>query len=176
MKYIGIAYSVAALAVAGVTTALQTYPALWMIDLLTGSDNKFPIVLSFLLTSILLLIPLVAIILVMRLFSGKANNQVPENLQGKTGIMVYRAKALQDGLYANAVMINGNKMGGVTNGKRTFIELVPGDYKVFIKSGGKTSPVVDIELKHNAVVYLKTGYREDGLKAHLLLERDDDQS
>ncbi|MBI3136280.1 MAG: hypothetical protein HYZ14_16515 [Bacteroidetes bacterium] len=172
LKKILLVYVIAALIVSVATTLMQVQPALFFIELLTGSDNKFPVSATILLTMLALLLPALIVALIPRLFNTKQRNLVPD-LTGKTGILVRRERALSNAVYTDAVMVNGEKKSAVSNGKSTFAELPSGSYKVFIKGATTGSPVMDITLAAGQVLKLKTGYAIDGLKTKQYLETDD---
>jgi hypothetical protein len=171
LKKLSIVYVIAALAVAMITTFMQVQPALFFIDLLTGDDNMFPIKASILITFLALLIPWLPVVLIIRSFSGKNKNFMPE-LSGKTGIIVSRESCLPEALYNNKILVNGEHKATVSNGKSTFAELTSGTYKVFVKGATNVSPAMEIELKNGEIKKLKTGYRNTNFKTIIYLENE----
>ena len=170
LKRIAIVYSIVAITVAVITTILQVQPALFFIEWLTDSSNMFSIKGAILPTCLALLLPMIPILLIARTFNKGQRDLVPTDLNGKTGILVHREKALSNALYTDDVMINGEKKSGVSNGKSTFVELLPGSYKVFVKGATTATPVISIELLSGQVIRFRTAYRADGLKMKHTLE------
>jgi len=160
VKRIAIIYIIIAAVVAIVTTILQVQPALFVIDYLTEFEGKYFVKLTVLLTLGLLLVPLIFIVLLLRLFDKGPKNEMPPSLSGKTGIIVHRKKQLQDGIYIMKVFVNGEVKSGVSSGKRTFVELAQGTYKVFVKGGVNNSEVVQVELAENEIKELLACYSE----------------
>ena len=156
LKILSIIYVIVALAIAMITTFMQVQPALFFIDLLTGDDNMFPVKASILFTFLALLLPWLPVVIIVRLLSGKNKNFMPD-LSGKTGIVVFREKCLPEALYNNKILVNGEHMATVSNGKAAVAELSPGTYKVFVKGATNVSPVIDRELKRGEIKKLKTG-------------------
>jgi hypothetical protein len=173
VKVLAITYALAAITVAVITTILQVQPALLFIEFLTGPDDKFPAMVAMLITALALLLPLVVILFVVGLFTKKGGNKIPD-LAGKTGILIRRERVLSNGFYTDKVMINGQKLSTVSNGKSTFVELADGSYKVFVKGATTQSPIMDVALAPGQVVKLKTGYRpENAVKVSQYLETDE---
>lgn len=177
VKKVAIVYIIVAAIIAIASTILQTQPALFVIDYLTEFDGKYFVKLTVLLTLGLLLIPLIFIILLLRLFERGPKNEMPQSLAGKSGILVIRKKQLQDAIYTMKVLVNGEVKSGVTNGKKTFVELVPGNYKVFVKGGVNSSAVITVELEKNQVKEFFVSYVEKSkFKSILILEPLEDVS
>ena len=154
-----------------ITTFMQVQPALFFIDLLTGDDNMFPVKGAILITFLALLIPWIPVVLIARLLSGKNKNHMPD-LMGKTGVVVTREKCLPEALYNNKIMVNGEHLATVSNGKSAFTELAPGTHKVFVKGATNVSPVIDIDIKRGEIKKLKTGYRNSDFKTTIYLENE----
>ncbi|MBK7130873.1 MAG: hypothetical protein IPH66_16140 [Crocinitomicaceae bacterium] len=171
LKKISITYALLALVTGLVTTFMQVQPALFFIDLLTGSDNKFPLKLVALLTVLVLMLPMLIVVVIVNLTTSGERDYLP-NLTLKSGILVKREKNLSAAVYPFMVMINGEKKSAISNGKSTFVELIPGTYKVFIKTSGKNSAVLDIDVKEKEIIHLKSGYHTDTFKSSLYLMHD----
>lgn len=160
VKKIAIVYIIIALIIAIVSTIMQTQPSLWVIDNMTSFDGKYFVKLTVLLTFGILLLPLLVILILVKLLEKGPKNVMPDSFQFKTGIIVQREKQLQDAFYTMKVLVNGEKVSGVTNGKKTFVELDSGSYKVFVKGGVTVSPVVDVVLNKGEIIELKASYTE----------------
>ena len=168
MRIFAAVYCFVVLVVALVTTFMQVQPALFFIDLLTGSDNKFPATLVILLTFSVFLFPLLIIVLVLRSLN-KNKNQMPDTT-GKTGIIVRRKSALSNALYDSGIIVDGQLKSSVSNGKATFIELSYGSHHVQVKS--HKSAEINIDLNMGEVLELQLSFVDDGgLKVKVLLER-----
>jgi hypothetical protein len=168
MRIFGMSYALIALIVAAITTFMQVQPALFFIDLLTGSDNKFPATAVFLLTALMLLLPLIPVLMVINR-GNKKRNEMPD-ITGKTGIIVRRKKSLSNALYDSAILVDGQFKSSVSNGKSTFIELAYGHHHVQVK--GHKSAEISIDLKMGEVLELQMAFVDDGgLKVKVLLER-----
>lgn len=177
VKKVAIVYIIIAAIVAVTSTILQTQPALLVIDYLTEFDGKYYVKLTVLLTLGLLLIPLIFIILLLRLFEKGPKDEIPQSFVGKSGILIARKKQLQDALYTLKVMVNGEVKSSVSNGKKTFVELAPGNYKVFVKGGVTSTEVVTVELEKNQVKEFFVSYVEKSkFKSILVLKPIDDSA
>lgn len=171
LKKISIAYALLALVAGLVTTFMQVQPALFFIDLLTGSDNKFPLKLVALLTILVFMLPIIILVVIVNLTTSGERDNMPD-MTGKSGVIVKREKNLNAAVYPFFVMINGEKKSAISNGKSTFVELIPGAYKVFIKTSGKNSAVLDLVVKEKEIIQLKSGYHTDTFKSSLYLVHD----
>lgn len=168
MRIFAAIYCFIGLVVALATTFMQVQPALFFIDLLSGSDNKFPAMLVILVTFGSFLLPLVVIALAVRSLN-KNKNQMPDTT-GKTGIIVHRKRALSNALYDSGIVVDGQLKSSVSNGKSTFIELAYGQHHVQVK--GHKSAEINIDLKMGEVLELQLAFVDDGgLKVKVQLEK-----
>ena len=166
MKIFVSVYAIISAIIAITTSIMQIQPALFFIEPLTGSDNKFSLTLTMLLTFLTFFLPLV-IFLLIKNRSNKQKNEMPD-LNGKTGIIVHRIKALSGALLDSGIMINGELKSSVSNGKSTFIELPWGKYSVSLKGNKKIN--TDIEIPKREIINMELSIIDDGgLKAKITL-------
>ena len=167
MKFFAIGYLIVALIVSVTTTILQIQPALFLIEPLTGSDNKFSATLVVSLLMLAFMIPLLMIALFVKSLNKK-KNEMPDTT-GKTGIIVHRKKALSNALYDAGVLVNGELKSSVSSGKSTFIELPWGKYNVQIK--GQKAANLDVEIPRGKIIDIQLAFIDDGgLKIKVVFE------
>ena len=158
MRIFAVVYASISALVAIITSIMQIQPALFFIELLTGPENKFSLTLTLLLTFLCLMPPLFIIILIKK-FSNKQRNEMPD-LNGKTGIIVHRTKALSGAIHDSGIMINGELKSSVSNGKSTFIELPWGKYNVSLK--GKKNICIGVEIPKREIINMELSFIDDG--------------
>lgn len=171
MKIFAVGYLIIALIVSVTTTILQIQPALFLIDLLTGPDNKFSVTLVVALLMLAFMIPILLVALFVKSLNKK-KNEMPDTT-GKTGIIVHRKKGLSHALYDAGILVNGELKSSVSSGKSTFIELPWGKYTIQIK--GHKAAVLDVEIARGKIVDLQFSLIDDGgLKIKTILELIED--
>ena len=82
------------------------------------------------------------------------------DLNGKTGIIVHRTKALSGAIHDSGIMINGELKSSVSNGKSTFIELPWGKYNVSLK--GKKNICIGVEIPKREIINMELSFIDDG--------------
>src|SRR5688572_13276565 len=95
-RIIGISYALLCVVVATTVTILQIQPAQFFIEL-TTTYGKFPAMLVFALTALLLLLPGFVFFVIIS-FLRRTKNVIPD-LTGKTGILLRRSRALYNAAY-----------------------------------------------------------------------------
>lgn len=149
MKTIALIVIILTAVIAGITTITQDMPALIFIDALT-INGKYPPKITFLLTWLMLMLPMVPLMLVYNMIVA-AKNKLPENLKGLTGLMIKRRSALANAAFPFDVIVDGEKKAQVVNGKSVFIPLKPGKYMVKVKTGRKGSFDTPVELSTEGI-------------------------
>lgn len=142
--------------VAVVTTILQIEPAATIIEITQLSDGSFYILLPLAGTFILGAMPLFMVMLINNFIQNK-KNKMPVDLTGKTGIVIKRERELPNAAIRFGVFVNGDQMATVGVGKKIFVELPLGEYRIQTKLGKKMySPEVVVQLEQNKIIAFQT--------------------
>lgn len=165
IRIVGICLALLAIVFAVYSTIQQTQPALFFIEL-TTIGGKFPATAVVLITSLVLLVPLILVLFLISKLSG--NKNFMPDLTGRTGLVVTRKKALYGAAYVNKVLIDGEIKSAVSNGKSTFIPLPIGKY--YLQISNKKSNGIEINITGNKITNVQMSYLDEGLKAKLILE------
>jgi len=168
MKVFSIVYVLVALTISMVTTFMQIQPALFFIEFLTGSDNKFSVNGAIALTMLTFLIPLLIILLIAKAMNK--NKNIMPDLFGRTGIVIHRKKSLSNAIHDSHVLIDGEYKSSVSNGKSTFIETGYGKFTVQIKS--HKAATLDVDVPRGKIINLQMSFVDNGrLKVDVELEK-----
>jgi hypothetical protein len=168
-KIIIIVYLVLVLIISIVSTVIQSQPALMWINIFAPEEgDEFNLKLVWLLTMLELLMPL----LIYRVIEMAVNRSKESSLEvapGSTGIWVDRKKQFQSALVSLPVLVNGKKVGVITNGRGNFFMLEPGYHIVQVDEGIQGSDKHEIMLKSGQQAKYAMEIRQNGLvvKYHL---------
>ena len=148
IKIITITFVIGSAILAGVTTFNQSQPAYFWIDLFAPhAGDTYSIKLVFLLTWLMLLLPLILLLVGMRFFRAAGDSNANMGLPGTTGIWVTRKKQLQSALMGIPIYINETRSGSIDSGKRKFFECGPGSLTLRAGDGKPASEKIIFELK-----------------------------
>lgn len=136
LKKLSVIWLIIAALVAVVTTVLQVEPAATIIELTTLPDGSFFLMMPLGITFILMVLPLFLVMFINNFIQNK-KNAMPADLTGKTGVVIKRERELPNGALMFGVFVNEVQKVKVGMGKKVFIELPPGDYRIQIRLSHK---------------------------------------
>jgi len=155
MKKFALIWVILSAAFAAVTVILNLEPAATLINWSAESDGSYYIILPFAGIFIGCMIPLFIIMLINNVVHNR-KNPFPDDLNGKTGIVVKREKELQGGALLYNVKLNGQPRSKLGMGKKVFIELEPGEYTLQTWMGKAHSPELTFKLEAGKVLAYST--------------------
>ena len=156
MKKFALVWIIVALVISFVTTFLQIEPAYTFIRIFEDSEGRYRLFIVIGITFILLVLPLL-IIMIINILIQNGKNKMPDDFNGKTGIIIKREKELTYAALMYAVHINTEQKAKLGMGKSVFIELVPGTYSVQILLGKKIhSPEISVQVEQGEILAYQT--------------------
>jgi len=156
MRVVALIWVIGSLVFSIVATFMDIEPAYTIKEAATQSDGSFYVVLPIGLTFLICMAPLLVIFFIHNRIVGN-KNKVPDNLTGKTGIIIQRERELQNGALMYGVYINNEQTKKVAMGRKIFIELPVGNYQLQIKGTNKmVSAVVPFELTEGKILAFST--------------------
>lgn len=175
MRIFILIYILAAAVLSIASVIMQTYPALFFINLIApNSGDKYPVAITGLLTMLALLLPLLLILFILKVLrnrkSAESGSLIDDDYFNKSGIHFMRQKQMQNRLIASPIFINGEERGKIDSGKRRFIELQPGTYEVEVGRKGETSDKLIVQVQANQHAQVEIQIVPNGLKSKHVID------
>jgi len=149
-------YVAAAFALAAYSTITVTWPAVYIVDLLT-SGNRYPMMLSMMLTTLMLLSPLLLVVFILnRIRIARSANAFRTTMPG-AGIIVRRKSHIMDYLNSWKLYSNGQQLGSISAGEVKYFPLDPGQATLMVKGGKRYSHDLTVTIVHGRALSLETG-------------------
>ncbi len=175
MRILIYIYIFAALILSFGSLFMETYPALFFINLIAPNPgDKYPIAITGLVTLLALLLPLLLILFILKVLrnrkSAEVDSLIDDDYFNKSGIHFIRQKQLQNRLIASPIFINGEERGKIDSGKKRFIELQPGTYEVEVGRKGETSDKLIVQVQANQHAQVEIQIVPNGLRSKHVID------
>lgn len=167
-RIITLIYVLTTAAVAGDLAVFHTRPVSFLIDLFsTDYGEKYYIMPVFLITWLVLLIPLFIFLLIAKRIRKKKNENIAPD---RTGIFVTRKKSLQSALIGIPVYINGKKAGMVDNEETRFFDMPSGTFAIQAGKGRFASEILQATIEGNQL-HFEIEILEEGFRIKYILRQ-----
>ncbi|WP_343634778.1 DUF2846 domain-containing protein [Fluviicola sp.] len=168
-------YIFAALMLSFGSLIMETYPALFFINLFAPNPgDKYPVGITGLVTLLVLLLPMIALLFILKVIRNRKSSEtgylIDDDYFNKSGIHFMREKQMQNRLIASPVFINGEERGRIDSGKKLFIELQPGTYEVEAGRKGERSDKLVVQVQANQHAQVSIQIVPAGLKSKHVLD------
>lgn len=154
---------------------LETYPALFFINLFaTEPGDKYPLAITGLITFLALLLPLLLFLFVLKVIRNRKKSEtgylIDNDYFNKSGIHFHRIKQMQNRLIASPVFINGEERGSIDSGKKLFLELQPGTFEVEVGKKSERSDKLIVQVQANQHAQVEIQIVPNGLRSKHVVE------
>lgn len=168
-------YLLAAVVLSIGSLIMETYPALFFINLIAPNPgDKYPIAITGLVTLLALLLPLLLVMFILKLIRNRKNAEtdylIDTDYFNKSGIHFTRIKQMQNRLIASPIFINGEQQGKIDSGKKCFVELQPGTYEVEVGAKREKSEKLIVQVQANQHAQVEIQIVPDGLRSKHVIE------
>ena len=175
MRILIYIYIFAALILSFGSLFMETYPALFFINLFAPDPgDKYPLAITGLLTFLALLLPLLLLLFILKVLRNRKSTEtgylIDNDYFNKSGIHFMRQKQMQNRLIASPIFINGKQQGKIDSGKKLFIELQPGTYEVEVGRKGETSDKLIVQVQANQHTQVEIQLVPNGLRSKHVIE------
>jgi hypothetical protein len=167
-RNIVLIYVIATAAIAVFTTIQEIQPAIFLIDFLAPQPgDKYSLTFVFLVTWLILLLPLLIILLVQKVMRKKSTEVIGSE---RTGVFVTRQKALQSAVIGIPIYIDSKKVGVVDKGKTKFFDVPIGSFPIQAGKGKQATEKLDAKVMMKDQLNFVFQMRSDGLTVKIDLE------
>lgn len=175
MRIFVLIYILAAVVLSIGSVIMESYPALFFINLFAPNPgDKYPLAITGLITLLALLLPLLLLLFILKVLrnrkSVETDSLIDDDYFNKSGIHFMRIKQMQNRLIASPIFINGKQQGKIDSGKKLFIELQPGTYEVEVGRKGETSDKLIVQVQANQHTQVEIQIVPNGLRSKHVVE------
>lgn len=175
MRIFTYIYIFAAIILAFWSVIMETYPALFFINLFAPEPgDKYPIAITGLVTLLALLLPLLLLLFILKVIRNRKTSAtgylIDDDYFNKSGIHFHRIKQMQNRLIASPVYINGEERGRIDSGKKLFLELEPGTYEVEAGKKSERSGKTIVQVQANLHAQVEIQIVPNGLRSKHVVE------
>lgn len=175
MRVLIYIYILAAAVLSFASLVMESYPALFFINLFAPEPgDKYPLAITGLITFLTLLLPLLLFLFVLKVIRNRKKSEtgylIDNDYFNKSGIHFHRIKQMQNRLIASPVFINGEECGRIDSGKKLFLELQPGTYEVEVGKKSERSDKLIVQVHPNQHVQVEIQIVPNGLRSKHVVE------
>ena len=175
MRIFTYIYIFAAVILSFWSVVMETYPALFFINLFAPEPgDKYPLAITGLLTLLILLLPLALLLLILKLIRNRKTSEtgylIDDDYFNKSGIHFMRIKQMQNRLIASPIYVDGEESGRIDSGKKMFLELQPGTYEVEVGKKSERSDKTIVQVQSNQHAQVEISIVPNGLRSKHVLE------
>lgn len=175
MRILIYIYLLAALVLSFGSLFMETYPALFFIELFAPEPgDKYPVGITGLVTLLVLLLPMLLLLFILKVIRNRKTSGtgylIDDDYFNKSGIHFMRQKQMQNRLIASPIFINGEERGRIDSGKTTFIELQPGTYEAEVGRKSERSDKLIVQVQPNQHAQVEISIVPNGLRSKHVVE------